>query len=296
MRWSRVLIAVLGAVLVFSTTQARPRARQSTLGELVPVRPELTAVLMRSCLPLVVDIYWLRAINAVGTTQTEAEARNLAEYGRVLTTLDPDFYTPYWLLGIYIPFNRDREDWVNGDVAVELLQKGTARFPTDLRLKLLLGYSLMTFTTRYVEAAKTFEEASHLPKAPDFAALLATRLYLKGDQYDTALSMARAMSQSAATEEERARFDDRVKELLDEKVLRQIDAAAAAFKEKFGRMPGDLQELVGSGFLARPEDERFWLVRFDTLGRTLLPESKGRLKVFHDSFGGRDDDAPETWR
>lgn len=266
------------------------------MGEFVPVRPELTRVLLRSALPLAVDVYWLRAINAVGTVRTEAEHRNLADFGRVLTTLDPAFSDVYWLIGLAVPFNRGREEWVHGELAIDLLSKGVAQFPDDLRLNLLLGYSLMTFSDRYADAARVFQHAARLPGAPEFAALLATRLYLRGDQYETALALAQSMRDAASSPEERAIYQDRVQELRDERVLRELDAAGARFKEKHGRLPTGLQELLNEGLAAKPEDSRFEKLRFDRLGRALLPESKGRVKVFHDTGGGRDDDAPETWR
>jgi hypothetical protein len=293
--WRQFLVAVAG--LALAALSARPPSVAGAgVGELVPVRPELTRVLMKSCLPLVVDVYWLRAINAVGTSRTESEFRNLAEYGRVLTTLDPDFVDAYWLIGISVPFNRGREDWVNGELAIDLLQRGATRFPEALQLHLLLGYSLMTFTTRYVEAAQAFEHAAKLPQAPPYAALLATRLYLRGDQFETAVALAASMRDAASSEQERARFEDRVNELYDERELRRIDSAAAAFRQRNARLPTTLAELVAAGLLEPPHDERFKAVRFDAQGRTLLPETRGRMKLFHDSFGGRDDDAPETWR
>jgi hypothetical protein len=288
-----MLIVLAGCALVGLSHRTGDVRREEF--ELLPIRPELTRVLLRSCLPLVVDTYWLRAINTIGTIRTEAEHRNLSQYGQVLTTLDPDFRDAYWLIGLTIPFNRGRENWANGDLAIELLERGVARFPNDVRLRLLLGYSLMSFTDRYVDAARAFQAASRLPKAPSFAALLATRLYLKGDQFDMAVSLAQAMRDAASSDEERGPFEHRVTELMDEKVLRQLDTAAAMFKEKHGRYPAGLEELRGDG-ITPPDDGRFSRVRFDARGRALLPESMGRVKVFHDSFGGRDDDAPETWR
>ncbi len=293
--WTKLLIALAGATVVLRTARTTTDPNV-VLGQLVPLRPELTRVLMKSSLPLVVDIYWLRAINAVGTARTEAEHLNLAEYGRVLTTLDPDFAHAYWLIGISLPFNRGRENWVHGDLSVDILERGGIRFPRDLRLQLLLGYSLMTFTTRFSDAARAFEAASQLPDAPQFCALLATRLYLKDSRYDTALSLAQSMRDAAETEEEKALFQDRVKELLDEDVLRKLDEAGAEFKKKYGNYPSHLKQLIKEGLVQEPIDAKFEQVRFDEHGRALLPDSKGRLKVFHDSGGGRDDDAPETWR
>lgn len=294
MRWNLVVV-VIGVGLIASSGRA-PTVSSTSVGELVPVRPELTRVVMKSFLPLVVDTYWLRAINAVGTVRTESEYRNLAEYGRVLTTLDPEFMHAYWLIGISLPYNRGREQWVNGDLAIDLLQRAATRFPGALRIHLLLGYSLMTFTTRFVDAARAFEHASKLPGAPPYAGPLATRLYLKGDQYETALALAESMRDNAVWPEERAKFQERVDELLDERELRRIDAAATEFRRWSGRPPASVAELVSAGLLAPPSDERFNAVRFDSAGRSLLPTSHGRMKVFHDTMGGRDDDAPETWR
>lgn len=293
--WGRVAVTLVALGLVGATARV-PAEQRENLGEFVPVRPELTRVLMKSSLPMVVDIYWLRAINAIGTARTASEHRNLAEYGRVLTALDPDFNEVYWLIGLTLPFNRGREDWVNGELAVALLEQGDVRFPTDLRLKLLLGYSLMSFTDRPVDAARVFLEASKLPDAPRFAALLATRLLVKGEQLETAITTAEAMRDAAGTDEERALFQDRVNELTDERLLRTIDAAAAAYKAQHGAMPASIDALTAAGLLDPDLDLRIPSVRFDKLGRALLPNSRGRVKVFHDSFGGMDYDAPETWR
>jgi hypothetical protein len=139
------VVITVGAVAVLLALASPPPLTERP-SDLRPVllRPSVARTLSRPYVPMLVDLLWLRSLNAIG--QRDSVSKNLAlfEYAQTLTDLDPRFYQAYTYLGLNIPAAVDRT-WHGGELASALFRKGLVSFPTDLRLHLYLGYSLQEY-------------------------------------------------------------------------------------------------------------------------------------------------------
>ncbi len=244
-------LAVVAGVAAVVATAETPGRRIEGIRPML-IRPEVVRSWLKPVLPLVIDLYWLRTINAVGDTDSREKQRALYDYGRLITDLDPRFREVYWFVAISLPWRLPDRTWVHVDLANDLLRRGLVQFPNDLKMNLLLGYNLITYDKAYVEAAKVFQHAATLPNAPPFAGLIATRLYAQGGSPELGLELAKAMRDSADDENTRAEFEARVLDLEIEALLQQVDAAIAVHYEKLGRFPATLEEMVQAGTWTGP--------------------------------------------
>jgi hypothetical protein len=274
------VVVFLVLVLLTLTPPERTSAGQHHVPPLLP-RASLLRIAGRAFLPLVADYYWLAAIQATGRATTEAEYRDIADYAQLITDLDPDFAYVYQFGGVMVPFNRGRETWVNTRESTALLEKGVARFPGSVFLQTLLAYNYSVFQKEYVRAAHLLEETARLPGAPRYLSLLATRLYAQGGAFEAASAFADQVAENSEDPETRAAFEHRAKEIALERILQTLDRAVATFRERNGRLPQGLNELVSTGELnGIPPDPLGGDIQLGADGRTYSTSEKHRLEVY----------------
>jgi hypothetical protein len=274
-----ILMVSVGTVVLTLTPPERPPEGPHQ-PPLLP-RASLLRVGGRAFLPLLADYYWLQAIQATGKANSEEEYRDIADYAQLVTDLDPDFAYVYEFAGVVVPYNRGRETWRNTEESTALLEKGVAHFPRWLFLRTLLAYNYGVFQREYARAAHLLEETARLPGAPAYLPLLATRLYAQAGSFDAASAFATQFAATASDPETRAAFEHRTKEIALERILQELDRAVAAFRERNGRLPKNVKELVASGQLtAIPEDPLGGDIRLGDDGRTYSTSQEHRLEVY----------------
>lgn len=285
---SRVLGFVSGVgflVVVVVTLTPPARNAEKHIAPLLP-RASLLRIAGRAFLPLLADYYWLAAIQAAGKANSEAEYRDLADYAQLITDLDPDFAYIYQWGGTMVPYNRGRETWVNTRESTALLEKGLARFPKLVFLRTLLAYNYSVFQKEYVRAGHLLEETARLPGAPRYLSLLATRLYAQAGAFEAASAFADEFAATAEDPETRTAFEHRKKEIALERILQGLDQTVAAFRERTGRLPNDLKELVSSGQVAAiPADPLEGELYLATDGRAYSTSQEHRLEVWEPPKG-----------
>jgi len=272
----------VAVVIVFLTLTPPPRASQGEPHE-PPLLPKASLLRIggRAFLPVIADYYWLAAIQATGRANTEEEYRDVADYAQLITDLDPDFGYVYQFAGVVVPFNRGRETWRNTRESTALLEKGVARFPTWVFLRMLLAYNLSVFHKEYVRAAQLLEDTTRLKGAPSYLSLLATRLYAQGGAFDAASAFANQFAANADDPETRAAFEHRKKEIELERILQHADQAVSAFRQRSGRLPIDLNELLAAGDLSElPQDPLEGQIYLGADGRTYSTSQEHRLEVY----------------
>ncbi len=285
-RTHSVVLALLlmAAVVATLTPPVRPSAQH--VPPLLP-RASLLRVAGKAFLPVIADYYWLQAIQAGGKAATAAEYRDISDYAQLVTDLDPGFAYVYQFAGVLIPFNLGRETWVNTRESTAILEKGVSRFPSKVMLRILLAYNFSTFDKDYLKSARILEATAPLPGAPNWISLLVTRLYAQGGDFDAASAFASqlAMSNDPAT---RAAFEQREKEIALERILRALDQAVAAFRQREGRLPKDPKELRGAGLISElPEDPLGGQIGVAPDGRTYSTSQEHRLEVYDPIKDGR---------
>lgn len=275
--WLKAGALALGVLCIALTVQPPVRVYRESDMRPVLLRPAVARTISRPFLPLLLDLYWLRALNAIGEEDSERKNRGLYEYALVITELDPRFYEVYKYLGLNIPYEVDRNKWVNVELSSDLFRRGLKVFPDDLKLHLYLGYNLFSLERKFREASDVFLAGSRCPGAPDFMAPFATRLLAHDGSAEAALALARELAESATDEESRQEFQTRALELEVEVVLQRVDKAVARFTEEQQRGPKDMEELKAKGYWDGPME--------DPHGEKIVIGYDG--KVRSGSFGGR---------
>lgn len=274
-----VLLVSVAVVALTVTPPERPPDGQH-LSPLLP-RASLLRVGGRAFLTLLADYYWLQTIQATGKANTEAEYRDVADYAQLVTDLDPDFRYVYQFGGLVVPFNRGRETWMNTRESTALLEKGVARFPDWVFLRTMLAYNYSVFQKEYARAAHLLEETARLPGAPAYLPFLATRLYAQAGSFDAASAFATQFAATASDPETRAAFEHRTQEIALERILQDLDRAVAAFRQREGRLPGDVRQLVSAGLVPLlPVDPLGGEIHVGEDGRTYSTSQDHRLEVY----------------
>ncbi len=210
-----------------------------------------------------------------------AEGRQLLAWGEFVSDLDPGQKWVYILGGLLGPMKVDNK-LHNGLEAEALLRKGVANVPSELRLYLYLSAQQIELKKNKAAAA-TLQQALSVPGCPAYVGPLAARLLTIAGEFDAAREFALRLSEST-DELERERFKRRVLEIDREKVLKQVDDAAATFNARFSRAPIDLAELVAQGLLPElPVDPLGGTISFDADGRAQV--SSGKRLVIHLGVG-----------
>ena len=246
---------VAGLVLVGLTLKPpAPLVRGSDFRPVL-LRPVVASTVSRPFLPLLIDLYWLRVLNAIALPDSEDKNRSLYEYALVLIELDPRFETVYEYLGLNIPLRTGRTTFLYGDLAEDLLRRGVKQFPQSMKLHLYLGFTLFQMEHKYKEAAQVFSDGGKLPDAPSFMTPLAARLLSTGGSAREGLDLLREVLERTTDETVRNELEGRVKELEVEVVLQDVDAAAARFQAERGRAPASFEELISTGYWQGPRED-----------------------------------------
>ncbi|WP_434347839.1 ABC transporter [Myxococcus virescens] len=273
-----VLVLAVCSIALMAEKPAKPLRTQD--GPILP-RRELLEIVGAAQKTLLADFYWLQAIQQVGRANTATEYRDVYFYADLATDLDAKFRYVYEWGAITTPFNLGREQWVNVDLSSQLLIKGLTAFPDDRRFLFQLAYNKMTYDGDHAAAADLLMRMSTFPDTPRYLAQLATRLYAQAGNFDTGLQMAEMLRDGAEDDESRAFYEHRIKEILRERVLTQIDGAIKAYEQARGERPKKVSVLVGAGYLKQmpvdPLEGQFFI---DRKGRARSTSGLYRLEMY----------------
>ncbi len=147
--------------------------------------PEAARRLALSYDTLAADLYWMRALQAFGSTRLqeggEKTYADLYPFLDLTTSLDPHFTVAYRFGAIFLseppPGGPGR-----ADLAIALLEKGIAANPTRWEYYQDIGFVHYWWSRDYVEAATWFERGAAIPGAPWWLkSMAATTLAAGGD-------------------------------------------------------------------------------------------------------------------
>jgi len=290
----RRLLFILSSVLSLGlvarlASPPRKTAGNVHLSPLLP-RTDILRAAGRPLLNLVTDYFWIQTIQAIGIAKTPAESRDVYDYAKLVTELDPDFRPVYAFAGVIIPARLPSGAWANTKESTELLGRGVAQFPANVYLRILLTYNLVHFERDYSRAARLAEETSKLSDAPSYLSGLATRLYARAGAYEAGMILARSLAESSEDPEARTAFGRRVMEIELERELTAVDEALALYKAREGHLPRDISTLVSSGDLrAMPHDPLGGQIRINAAGHATSTSLTHRLTGF---AGGSMEESP----
>ena|GEM_PF-2321808 len=196
------------------------------------------------------DLYWLKLVQYVGT---EAALRagwpDLEALADLVVTLDPKYGYAYQASGILLA-TVGRIDASN-----EILDRGMTNVPERWQLPFYAAFNRWYHRREFKKAGELMLRAAKLPGGPVWLAELASRLFASSGSLDEGIALLDLMIANTADPLLRDDLIRRREDLLIEKMLRRIEARAAAFRAERGRWPRGLEKLDDPeirAFLATP--------------------------------------------
>lgn len=199
---------------------------------------------------LAADAIYIWAIQYYTTPTIDDRFDHLDHIFAIINELDPRYQDPYEV-GAMIAAQEARDV----RTAFAILDRGAANNPDQWVYPFDAGHIALMTLKDYPLAEKYFEQCMKIPGAPEFVERLrANAMFKKGDlktSWDTWLDIYKR-----APDERTKRIASNhlynVKATIDGTAL---EAAAAKYRERVGRLPADLGTLVRTGFLKEvPKD------------------------------------------
>lgn len=224
------------------------------------------------------DVLWLQLLQVLGKKKTSADDYEWIYHALdVITTLDPQYDYAYYVGGVVLANLAHRTDLSN-----RLLEKGFDANPTVWNLPFLLGYNYYFILGDSAKGAEYMAAAARLPGGPSYLPGLASRMYAEASSPEVALQLLRALWLQTQDQEMRQVLESRAKEIIIERDIQALESARDAYREKHGRLPRVLDDLVTSGEVHQIPDEPFggaYSLDAQT-GEILSSSHPKRLKVF----------------
>ena len=280
----KIVFLIFFFVVVTALLSVPPAKRLKTpAGEVVLPSQEVLEILGKPYINALADFYWILTSYTVGGASDRLSYLEAYYYGDLVVRLDPDFEYAYLFVGQSIPYNEGGlERWVNAKEALDILERGHARFPNNLALRIQLAFNYSYHQRRYKDAADPLEDTRKLPNAPPYLPQLITRLYAQSGHIDKAMGIAELLYETAQYDDEREAYAKRILEIRLEGVLQAVEQARDAFKSREGRAPQDVSELVAVGDLPEapsdPMGGEIYLSKED--GRAYSTAQERRLEIY----------------
>lgn len=244
---------LLAAALVSSALALGARARLVALERGEPERRELlylpngkflrTASLGQSS--LLASLVYLWAIQYYADYDRADRYRFVEHvFGEVIAELDPHYVDPYWIGALILSV--EAQDL---EAALRLLEKGFENNPDRWILPYLAGWECERAGDS-ARAARWFDRAAAIPGAPPQVLRLRAAMVARAGDLDEALRRwSEILEDPRADATSRAIAERQVRGLRVRIDLERINHAIEAFRERAGRLPRSLDELVREGFL-----------------------------------------------
>jgi len=227
---------------------------------------------------VVADLLWIQVIQAMGERQVTEDAGHwIYRAVDVITTLDPKFVRVYEVGGIALATLV-----VHIDESNRILEKGIQHNPEVWTLPYLLGFNYYFELHDDAQAADYIAKASRLPKAPEYLASFATRLYVSAREPQVAIDFLAQMYEQTSDENIKRILERRLKEVVVERDLQLLEETISRYRERYKRAPERLEDLVGPGLLRSLPREPFGgRYLYDPQTQAVRSsEMKERLKVY----------------
>lgn len=202
---------------------------------------------------LLADIYWTRAVQYYGGKRRDRDPnfQLLAPLLDLTTTLDPHLLVAYKFGAIFLaeppPKGAGRPD-----LAVKLIQRAIVNNPDDWRLWSDLGFIYYWDMKDYRRASEAYLEGSRRPGARDWMRVMAAKIAEEGGSRRTSRFLWEQIYRSTRDPNIRRNAEEHLQSLKAEEDAESLEKLAAEFRQRFGRFPGSVRELVEAGMLPGP--------------------------------------------
>ncbi len=214
-----------------------------------PPRPHVLKTASLGYHTLVADFYWLAAIQYYAQCIEEGKfPKDLYSMADFITDLDPRYGVVYYFTGLNLMIEVAERRKVES-----ILEKGARNRPDNWRIFFFLGFYQYFVLGKYYEAAQNLETVCKLRDHFRYC-LLASRIRAEAGEPGLGIRFLREMYKQTENEYARGRLYSRIQELRTRQMEMELDSAAEKFRDREGRYPSALEELVEEGILkAVPE-------------------------------------------
>jgi tetratricopeptide (TPR) repeat protein len=248
-----VLLLLAGAVVGLQAVHERrgglPAA--STPNLLYVRSPEAMKRLALSYDALLADVYWIRTVQHFGGTRRSTDPGKrfdlLYPLLDLTTSLDPLFNIAYQFGALFLaeppPGGPGRPE-----LAIALLQKGLQVQPDKWEFAQQIGFVHYWWRQDYPEAAAWFRRAAAMPGGPFWLTSMAATTLAEGGNRESSRLLWEELARSEFDwfrDEARRRLQQL--DALDQ--IDQLQAAADAFEQRFGRAAAGWDDLRSAGYL-----------------------------------------------
>lgn len=237
-----VFLAAAVLLLQDGIDQGKQDLRSREKRRFVPPRAADVRYLAMGYQGLVADAYWLGAIQHYSDSVDRDEVPvDLYAMGDFITEMDPKFAIAYYFTGLNLAMMGGDPDQV-----VAILEKGRKNRPDVWRIPFYLGFYYYFVLQDFENAATNVEAACELRKSWAFC-LLATRIRAQAGDPDLGIKLLVEMMNQTSDENKKRLFIRRIRELTVRKQLARLNELAGQYRDKTGKSPSSLNDLVTAG-------------------------------------------------
>ncbi len=268
--------------IMFSVSLMHGRAHRGSTAEQRGSDELLVAISRRPALAFgfgnfLADLVWLEVVQVAGSRQmTPAEYDRLSVLLNATANFDPKFEIPYIVGGLILG-----ESPSHASEALQILERGRSQYPENWRFPFYIGYTLYFSLGDPVRGGRAMAEAARVPGSPAYLPRLASRMLVEGKDPETALTLLAVVEAQETDETRREVIRRRIREIVVERDILRLERAVAVYREKTGRLPAGLGDLVRGGLIARiPTEPNGGAYHLRTDGTVRSNRVKDRMKVF----------------
>jgi hypothetical protein len=204
---------------------------------------------------LAADLYWMRTVQYFGGQRHFPQGKNfdlLYPLVDIATTLDPRLEIAYRYGAVFLCEPRPGGAGQPHE-GIALLEKGSRLQPGNWRIRQDLGFFTFLFLHDAKSASRILMEAAQIPGAAFWLRSLAADTLVQGGRRQDARRMWQTILETSSDIPIlRANAETRLKNLDAQDEAEAIERLVSEFAARRGRLPADLQELVGAGLLRGP--------------------------------------------
>jgi len=248
MKWKFSITLIVTAGLILALQAGIDAGKKELEKEIdrpfVPPHPKGVRAVSLGYHTLVADMYWLQAIQHVATSVNQGKVPDdLYFMADFITDLDPKFEIAYYFTGINLLLEGGKNENI-----IKILKKGKENVPGEWEMPFYLGFTYYFKMQEHEKAAENMGEACELKKVGYYCSLAAR---IRADQGSPDLGIRLLQEMYKQTDDERAKktYEKRIRELMAQKQLINMNNALEQYVEKTGESPESISELVRQGFL-----------------------------------------------